>query len=414
MIAYVTTLTKCGPKHRGGLDGAAVLLHSIRRNSYGWVPMEEQTRIARGAQKDTMQNNNNNNNNNNIGDDNNTSNNRPEYGGNGGTYRYRAYVIVDPKASPTNKGKSGECARYLEKIGYVILHRPPLVPLFEIGEEGEGGDEKMTTNQEEEGGGDANNNNGDDVSQSYIDLKNQGYVAMQRPDSAIRPGERPDKIRMMMNNDGCCGYTELLKLHVYGMIEHELAVHLDFDSLLLKPMDDLFNAMLGQEGTITGNDSRQKLPLAKLPRTKPVDLGKPIHAAFTRDYNSVINPKVSAPVGYQGGFLVVRPNLTVLERYRTILKRGEFLLGPRDGWEGKFGGFYGDITFQGILPYYYEAVAPEGEHNEVELDRCVYNQMADNPRKSTYKFPRATPLDAKKMVSEPKLSPFHGYLCDVY
>ena len=81
-----------------------------------------------------------------------------------------------------------------------------------------------------------------------------------------------------------------------------------------------------------------------------------------------------------------------------ILRRGEFLLGPREGWGGTVGGFYGDATFQGILPYYYERVAPEGAHNEAELDRCVYNQMADNPRKSTYKFPRATPLDAEKMV----------------
>jgi len=89
--------------------------------------------------------------------------------------------------------------------------------------------------------------------------------------------------------------------------------------------------------------------------------------------------------------------LEVLDRFKTILRRGEFLLDPRKGWGGKFGGFYGDMTFQGILPYYYEMVAPEGEHNEIELDRCIYNQMADNPRKSTHRFPRATPLDPEKM-----------------
>ena len=80
------------------------------------------------------------------------------------------------------------------------------------------------------------------------------------------------------------------------------------------------------------------------------------------------------------------------------------MLGPRTGWEGKHGGFYGDVTFQGILPYYYETYAPgrrgdggRSGHNEAELDRCVYNQMADNPRKSTYKFPRGTPLDPDAM-----------------
>jgi hypothetical protein len=169
-------------------------------------------------------------------------------------------------------------------------------------------------------------------------------------------------------------------------------------------MDDLFDVMLGKGGNVAAR--RRLLPLARLPRTREVDFSRPIDAAFTRDYNSMKKPSVNSSVGIQGGFLVVRPDLEVLERFRTILQRGEFVLGPpsRDGWGGKHGGFYGDVTFQGILPYYYEDVAPEGQHNEVELDRCIYNQMADNPRKSTHKYPRATPLDPKKMVSKTKIS----------
>jgi hypothetical protein len=196
------------------------------------------------------------------------------------------------------------------------------------------------------------------------------------------------------------------------MVDHDLVVHLDFDSLLLRPMDDLFDVMLGKGGDVTAR--RGLMPLARLPRTREVDFSRKIDAAFTRDYNSVVDPGVNASVGIQGGFLVVRPDLEVLERFRMILQRGEFVLGPpRDGWGGKHGGFNGDVTFQGILPYYYEDVAPEGQHNEVELDRCIYNQMADNPRKSTHKFPRATPSDPKKMVSETELcrvSSFHGLL----
>ena len=93
------------------------------------------------------------------------------------------------------------------------------------------------------------------------------------------------------------------------------------------------------------------MPLEKLPRTKDVNLTRPIDAAFTRDYKSVQHPDIDAPVGYQGGFLVIRSNLEVLECYHTILRRGEFLLGPRDEWAGKHGGFYGDVIFRGILPY---------------------------------------------------------------
>jgi len=348
-IAYVTTLTRCSSKHRGSLDGAAVLLHSIRRNSYGWIPMHLQSSSSSGDFDPSLW---------------------PKYGGEGGRYRYKAYVIVDPVASPKNNAKSGDCARYLQSIGWTVLHRPPLVPLFEISPKDSGAPFQPSA--------------------TFAELEKAGYVGVQRPKSgatALGPGEHPNKLRMLMYNDGCCGYTELLKLHSYGLVEHELVVHLDFDSLILRPMDDLFDVMLGNQ---KDDKVANSLSIAKLPLSKPVNFSRPIDAAFTRDYNSVKSPNRNSPVGYQGGFLIVRPSLTVLERYRKILQRGEFSLDPRKGWGNKHGNFYGDVTFQGILPYYYEDIAPPGEHNELELDRCTYNQMADNPRQSTHKFPRAT------------------------
>ena len=375
VVAYVVTLTRCGGSDWGGLDGAAVLLHSIRRNSHGWIP------TAAGG--------------------NNTSTTaapsitRPRYGGKGGRYRYRAYAFVDPAASPDIPGSGGDCARFLRAIGYTVLHRASLVPLFEVEDHG--------------------HNEADVVDNPFYAEWSKSHVGLDRPvdgPTARQRGEHPDRLLYVMHNDGCCGYAELLKLHVYGLVEHELAVHLDLDSLLLRPMDDLFDAMLGRGGGEEGEEDphRSNLPLAKLPRTKEVNRTRRIDAVFTRDYNSVKHPGgVDVPVGYQGGFLVVRPNATVLEHFRDILRRGEFVIGPkRGGWGNKVGGFYGDVTFQGILPYYYEYVAPSGAgleeegvggHNEAELDRCVYNQMGDNPRKSTYKFPRGTPLDPDKMVS---------------
>lgn len=262
----------------------------------------------------------------------------------------------------------------------VILHRPPLVPLFEITSEF------------------FNMSGGNEFFNEY---KNLGYFGKERSLSgpfARADGERADKLRLMMFNDGCCGYAETLKLHVYGLAEHKLAVHLDLDSLILRPMDDLFDVMLGK-GTNEGN-SNITVPLAKGPKTKMPDFTRSSDAAFTRDYNQVKSPSLGAAVGYQGGFLVLRPSLEVLERFRDILRRGEFILSQnktKRGWGGKHGNYYGDKTFQGLLPYYYEDVAPKDEHNEIELDRCVYNQMADNPRKSTHKYPRATPLDPKAM-----------------
>jgi hypothetical protein len=46
-------------------------------------------------------------------------------------------------------------------------------------------------------------------------------------------------------------------------------------------------------------------------------------------------------------------------------------------WGGVGGLFYGAMTFQGIIPYYYDILHPG---QAVELSRCVYNQMVDNPK----------------------------------
>ena len=72
------------------MDGAAVLMHSVRRNSYGWTrpPFDVDERY------------------------------HPHYGGRGGKYRYRMYAIVDPEASPDDASSKGDCARFLRKLGY--------------------------------------------------------------------------------------------------------------------------------------------------------------------------------------------------------------------------------------------------------------------------------------------------------
>ena len=88
VIAYVITLTKCDENKMGSMDGAAVLLHSIRRNSYGWKGV--------------------------VGD----NSSWPMYGGRGGRYRYRAYAIVTHDTSPENPTRRSVCAQLLRKLGY--------------------------------------------------------------------------------------------------------------------------------------------------------------------------------------------------------------------------------------------------------------------------------------------------------
>jgi hypothetical protein len=77
----------------------------------------------------------------------------------------------------------------------------------------------------------------------------------------------------------------------------------------------------------------------------------------------------------QGGFIVLRPDMNVYREYVEIVREGDFREGT--GWGGAIGLFHGSMTFQGIVPYYYDVLHPK---QSVELNRCVYNQMCDNPR----------------------------------
>jgi len=103
----------------------------------------------------------------------------------------------------------------------------------------------------------------------------------------------------------------------------------------------------------------------------------------------------------------MRPSMDVYNEFKEIVKKGDFrdkgyvrefvifdcssrvfslshsflhdtnINNNNRGWGGLVGPFYGSMTFQGIMPYYYDVLHP-GE--AIELNRCVVNQMCDNPR----------------------------------
>lgn len=176
---------------------------------------------------------------------------------------------------------------------------------------------------------------------------------------------RGEFLRTQITSNGCCGEKELLKLEAYTLIQYPIVVHLDLDVLILKSMDDLYDAMLLQ---------RPIPPAILQSQSQSQSIPHPIRAFFTYDYN-MVQPHVRyKPV--QGGFLVLRPSLQVYQEFKDIVLEGDFRQGK--GWGGQVGPFYGSMTFQGIIPYYYNVV--KGGTQSLELNRCIYNQMADNPR----------------------------------
>jgi hypothetical protein len=96
--------------------------------------------------------------------------------------------------------------------------------------------------------------------------------------------------------------------------------------------------------------------------------------SFSSSKDNMVGPsRKYKPV--QGGLLVLRPDMKVYEEFVAIIKEGDFR--KNGGWAGVVGPFYGSMTFQGLIPYFYDVLHP---NEAVELSRCIYNQMADNPK----------------------------------
>lgn len=78
----------------------------------------------------------------------------------------------------------------------------------------------------------------------------------------------------------------------------------------------------------------------------------------------------------QGGFLIIRPSMEDYKGLINTLMTTEFVI--YHGWNhSQIGWFWGGMTVQGILPYYYNRITTPGR--SLKIDRCVYNTMADVP-----------------------------------
>jgi len=179
-----------------------------------------------------------------------------------------------------------------------------------------------------------------------------GFRVLERPTPVAIPEIRGSFLRQRIVRSGCCGATELMKLWAWSLVEYDRVLLLDTDSIVLRP-----------------------IPLGILLRMAPGDL------AYTYDYGMGKRGLRTPPI--QGGFLLVRPSPSVLAELLEIVREGDFR--PGSGWGGSnIGHFWGGVTVQGLLPYYYTVRADRRRVSGMELDRCVFNNMADNPRGAEY------------------------------
>ena len=196
------------------------------------------------------------------------------------------------------------------------------------------------------------------------------YTILER-DVPVHPNDiQSNEYKQLIKfGSGCCGAREFLKLHAYTLSE-DIVVHLDYDVIMLQPLDELFDAMMSDDASVYNITT---------PRNAVIP--KRVNVFFTRDYIQRSGLAMNEPLKFavQGGFFIIRPNITLYQEMISILRRGNY--NDKTGWENsRIGKFYGAAQIQGFLAYIYAELYPE---HAVEINRCIYNTMVyDEPMES--------------------------------
>ena len=124
-------------------------------------------------------------------------------------------------------------------------------------------------------------------------------------------------LRENIDGASCCGRKEYIKLYAYTLVQHPVAVVLDLDSLILQPLDDLFDVLIDGQQISSTRNNYNSIPLhnGEDDSNNMHDVKRNwtnIEAFYTRDYN-MVNPGGERYAGVQGGFLMVKPSEQVFE-----------------------------------------------------------------------------------------------------
>lgn len=194
-------------------------------------------------------------------------------------------------------------------------------------------------------------------------LRDAGFEILVKPPPVKTEEIRGEYLRTHIDRAWCCGIDEFVKLYAYT-IDAPIVVHLDMDKLITKPLDPLFDLMLHPSNMVARSKVFREVPNSSWPAR--------IDAMFTKDWPQVIPGRKAA---YQAGFIVLRPDPSVIEEVVEIIREGDFKEGfdRENGWGSMGYGFMvGDMAMQGLMAYYYDQKRPG---TFVELNQCRYNHM---------------------------------------
>ena len=145
------------------------------------------------------------------------------------------------------------------------------------------------------------------------------------------------------NVENDVGIRDLMKLHAYTLTSHKVVVLVDFNTMLLQPLDDAVDDLITSSAKV----------------------------AFAMDYATQL-PANGLNHGANMGLFLLKPSFAAFTELVNTYKTAAY--DPILGWNGLgVAGFDGSMGTSGLLTHYYR-IKPF-----IELNKCIYNNDATSP-----------------------------------
>ena len=145
------------------------------------------------------------------------------------------------------------------------------------------------------------------------------------------------------NVENDVGIRDLMKLHAYTLTSHKVVVLIDFNTILLQPLDDAVDDLITSSAKV----------------------------AFAMDYATQL-PTNGLNHGANMGLFLLEPSFAAFTELVNTYKTAAY--DPILGWNGLgVAGFDGSMGTSGLLTHYYRTKP------FIELNKCIYNNDATGP-----------------------------------
>ena len=182
------------------------------------------------------------------------------------------------------------------------------------------------------------------------------------------------------------GHLQFIQLLAHRVVREEepIVVVMYLNTLLKRPLDDLFHAILHPGSTPEGQTARQNIQSSLLERPRDV-LPDTIHHFLVRDYPNT--GFLRQPVIMTPGFWVSRRDPDLATKAFALIHKGDHKEGndPHSGWGSKGYSLYwrDGMTMAGFYAYLLDTFYAD---TRVELNGCLFhhngmdNKFRDAPR----------------------------------